>query len=82
MKGTRDRSRAGWRAGRANPSAAAKLKIGGLLGAVAIMVAGCISTDADARKDVQTKAGTQTQPQDAPAKPRYYGGPKSPMFPG
>jgi hypothetical protein len=62
------------------PSTATMLKVIGFAVAIAVTTAGCASTDADARKAAQVKAGaTQGQP---PDKPRYYGGPKSPMYPG
>jgi hypothetical protein len=56
-----------------------------LAGAVAMIAAGCISSDARARKAAATKASTlpiQRQQPEKPIKMRYYGGPKSPMYPG
>ena len=58
------------------------LRVAGLVGAVAVLVAGCISGSADARKAAQWKSSTQSQPEEKPVKLRYYGGPKSPMYPG
>jgi hypothetical protein len=55
-----------------------------LAGAFAMIAAGCISSDARARKAAATKASTapiQTQQHEKPIKMRYYGGPKSPMYP-
>ena len=56
-----------------------------LAGAVAMIAAGCINSDARARKAAATKESTapiQTQQPEKPIKMRYYGGPKSPMYPG
>ena len=56
-----------------------------LAGAFATIAAGCISSDARARKASATKASTspiQSQQPEKPIKLRYYGGPKSPMYPG
>jgi hypothetical protein len=56
-----------------------------LAGAVAMIVAGCFSSDARARKAAPAKASTapvQSQQPEKPIKMRYYGGPKSPMYPG
>jgi hypothetical protein len=51
--------------------------------AVAVMAAGCTNSDAYTRKAAPVKAGaTQNQRQEKPVKMRYYGGPKSPMYPG
>jgi hypothetical protein len=56
-----------------------------LAGAVAMIAAGCINSDARARKAAATKAiaaPMQSQQPEKPIKMRYYGGPKSPMYPG
>jgi len=56
-----------------------------LAGAVAMIAAGCISSDARARKATAAKASPapiQSQQPEKPIKMRYYGGPKSPMYPG
>ena len=56
-----------------------------LAGAFAMIAAGCSSSDARARKAAATKASTapvQSQQPEKPIKMRYYGGPKSPMYPG
>ena len=56
-----------------------------LAGAFAMIVAGCINSDARARKAAVTKESTapiQNQQPEKPIKLRYYGGPKSPMYPG
>jgi hypothetical protein len=56
-----------------------------LAGAFAMITAGCISSDARARKAAVTKASASPIPSQQPEKPikmRYYGGPKSPMYPG
>jgi hypothetical protein len=56
-----------------------------LAGAFAMITVGCISSDARARKAPVTKASTlpiQSQQPEEPIKMRYYGGPKSPMYPG
>jgi hypothetical protein len=46
-------------------------------GAVALIIAGCIYSDAGTRKAMPAKTVTQK-----PVKLRYYGGPKYPMYPG
>jgi PBP1b-binding outer membrane lipoprotein LpoB len=56
-----------------------------LAGAFAMIAAGCVNSDARARKAAVTKAGTapiQNQQPERPIKMRYYGGAKSPMYPG
>jgi hypothetical protein len=56
-----------------------------LAGAFAMIAAGSINSDARARKAAVTKAGAapiQSQQPEKPVKMRYYGGPKSPMYPG
>jgi hypothetical protein len=56
-----------------------------LAGAFAIVAAGCIGSDARARKAAVTKANSspiQSHQPEKPIKMRYYGGPKSPMYPG
>jgi hypothetical protein len=56
-----------------------------LAGAFAMIAAGSINSDARARKAAATKANTppvQAQQPEKPVKMRYYGGPKSPMYPG
>jgi hypothetical protein len=56
-----------------------------LAGAFATVAAGCINSDARARKAAGTKASTtpiQSQQPEKPIKLRYYRGPKSPMYPG
>ena len=56
-----------------------------LAGAFAMIAAGCINSDARARKAAVTKASQapiQSQQPEKPIKMRYYGGPKSPMYPG
>jgi hypothetical protein len=56
-----------------------------LAGAFAMIAAGCISSDARVRKAAVTKESTapiQSQQPEKPIKMRYYGGPKSPMYPG
>jgi len=56
-----------------------------LAGAFAMIAAGCVNSDARARKAAVTKASTapiQSQQPEKPIKLRYYGGPKSPMYPG
>jgi hypothetical protein len=50
----------------------------GLL-AIAMIIASCVTNDAVARKTTPAKA-VATQ-QEKPVKLRYYGGPKSPMYP-
>jgi hypothetical protein len=47
----------------------------GLLAAVALVLAGCASGEAEKRRG-------EVQPPPKPVKLRYYGGPKSPMYPG
>jgi hypothetical protein len=54
-------------------------------GALAMIAAGCINSDARARKAAVAKVSTapiQSQQPEKPIKLRYYGGPKSPMYPG
>jgi hypothetical protein len=54
-------------------------------GVIAMIVAGCINSDARARKAAVAKvsaAPIQSQQSEKPIKLRYYGGPKSPMYPG
>jgi hypothetical protein len=56
-----------------------------LAGVFAMIATGCISSDARARKAAAAKASTapiQSQQPEKPIKMRYYGGPKSPMYPG
>lgn len=56
-----------------------------LAGAVAMIAAGSISSEARARKAAAAKPSTaplQSQQPEKPIKMRYYGGPKSPMYPG
>jgi hypothetical protein len=47
----------------------------GLVTAVALLLAGCASSEAGKRRG-------EVQPPPKPVKLRYYGGPKSPMYPG
>jgi hypothetical protein len=47
--------------------------------AIAIVIAGCVTNDAGARKAALAKAAAAQQ--EKPVKLRYYGGPKSPMYP-
>jgi len=51
----------------------------GLLSAVALVGAACASSTAGARKEATVKTGAPQQQK--PVKLRYYGGPKSPMYP-
>ena len=51
-----------------------------LASAIAVVAAGCSDSEAGARKAAVVKANAQ--PQEKPIKLRYYGGPKSPMYPG
>ena len=56
-----------------------------LAGAFTMIAAGCINSDARARKAAVSKASAapiQNQQPEKPIKLRYYGGPKSPMYPG
>jgi hypothetical protein len=50
----------------------------GLL-AIAMVVASCVTNDAGARKTALAKSVAAQQ--EKPVKLRYYGGPKSPMYP-
>jgi hypothetical protein len=50
-----------------------------LASAIAVIAAGCSNSDAGARKAALMKA--KAAPQEKPVKLRYYGGPKSPMYP-
>jgi hypothetical protein len=51
-----------------------------LASAIAVIMAGCSSSgDAGARKAALIKANAA--PQERPIEPRYYGGPKYPMYP-
>jgi hypothetical protein len=50
-----------------------------LTGAIALIAGGCTYSDAAVHKAAPMKAGTQQQQK--PIKLRYYGGPKSPMYP-
>lgn len=47
--------------------------------AIAVIAAGCSGSEAGARKAAVVKASAA--PQEKPIKLRYYGGPKSPMYP-
>ena len=50
--------------------------------AIAVIAAGCTSSDAGARKAALMKASAaNAQPQEKPVKLRYYGGPKYPRYP-
>jgi hypothetical protein len=50
--------------------------------AIAVIAAGCTSSDAGARKAALMKASAaSTAPQEKPVKLRYYGGPKYPRYP-
>jgi hypothetical protein len=51
----------------------------GLASAIAVIAAGCASSDAGPPKAAQMKANAA--PQDKPIELRYYGGPKYPMYP-
>ena len=51
-----------------------------LASAIAVIAAGCSNSDAGARKATPMKASAA--PHEKPIKLRYYGGPKSPMYPG
>ena len=56
-----------------------------LAGTFAMIAAGCVSSDARARKAAATQmsaAPIESQQLEKPIKMRYYGGPKSPMYPG
>jgi hypothetical protein len=56
-----------------------------LVGVLTMIAAGCINSDARARKAAVAKGGIapiQSQQPEKPIKLRYYGGPKSPMYPG
>jgi hypothetical protein len=50
-----------------------------LAGAIALIAGGFTCSDAAVRKAAPMKASTQQQQK--PIKLRYYGGPKSPMYP-
>lgn len=50
-----------------------------LASAIAVIAAGCSDSEAGARKAAVVKASAA--PQEKPIKLRYYGGPKSPMYP-
>jgi hypothetical protein len=63
------------------PSKAVGSVLIGLVTAVALVLTGCASSEAGKRYG--TKHGTvEVPPPPKPAKLRYYGGPKSPMYPG
>ena len=50
--------------------------------AIAVIAAGCTSSDAGARKAALMKASAASvAPQEKPVKLRYYGGPKYPRYP-
>ncbi len=51
-----------------------------LAGAFALILVSCTNSEAGAHKTALTKAATARQ--EKPIKLRYYGGPKSPMYPG
>ena len=51
-----------------------------LASAIAVVAAGCSDSEAGARKAAVVKANAA--PPEKPIKLRYYGGPKSPMYPG
>jgi len=55
----------------------------GLFGAISLIASGCTNSDAGARKAalMRASAAQKQQPQ-KPIRMRYYGGPKSPMYPG
>ena len=50
-----------------------------LASAIALIGAGCSSSDTDARKAAFAKA--KAAPPEKPIELRYYGGPKYPMYP-
>jgi hypothetical protein len=53
----------------------------GLIAAVALVWAGCASSEAGTRKGVKHHSA-EAQTTAKPVKMRYFGGPKSPMYPG
>jgi hypothetical protein len=69
-----------------NVTKAIRVTILTLIGAVAMIAAGCADSDARSRRAaVATKASTAPVQQEQVQKPikwRYYGGPKGQMFPG
>jgi hypothetical protein len=62
------------------PSRIVRPLIVGLVGAISLIAAGCTNSDAGARKAALMTSAAQEQPQ-KPIRMRYYGGPKSPMYP-
>jgi hypothetical protein len=70
-----------------------RLMILTLVGVIAVIWAGCAASDARARKPAATQVSAppaqqvsapavQQDQAQKPVKLRYYGGPKSPMYPG
>jgi hypothetical protein len=51
-----------------------------LAGAIALIMAGCTSSDAVIRKKALTTTASSVQ-REKPVKLRYYGGPKNPRYP-
>jgi hypothetical protein len=67
-----------------NVTKAVRVPILILMGAIALVEASCADSAA-ARKALAVKANTprpQEEQAQKPVKLRYYGGPKSPMYPG
>ncbi len=54
----------------------------GLVAVVALVVAGCSSSEAGYRHKGARQGIVEVQPPPKPVKMRYFGGPKSPMYPG
>jgi len=52
-----------------------------LASVIAMIAAGCTTSDAGARKAALMKASAAPPPQEKPIKLRYYGGPKYPRYP-
>jgi hypothetical protein len=56
--------------------------ITGFVAVVALVAAGCSSSEAGNRHKGARQGIVEVQPSPKPIKMRYFGGPKSPMYPG
>jgi hypothetical protein len=54
----------------------------GLVAGVALIVAGCASSEAGYKHKGARQGIAEVQPPSKPVKMRYFGGPKSTMYPG